>query len=164
MPNCRNIEFYITNAPPSVAAQRKKEQSVEAARKSYLMSSTVNASCSTCTLILCRCGFLGVFFAHVCNAYPVDSPSEQVVLPHRRAHCVWFFSLTPDSQPRCDPMLLFDWPETVNLKAKEEDVVVGGRAATQGYLTTSSWLNTLKNTCFMQAFPQSYMDIGWGKS
>lgn len=68
---------------------------------------------------------VGVFLCACVYVCLLDSPSERVVVPLRRAHCVCFFSLTPDSQPRCDPTLLFDWPETVNLKARKEDGVGG---------------------------------------
>lgn len=77
------------------------------------------------------------------NVRLLDFPSEKVVIPHRRAHCVCFFSLTPDSQPRCDPTLLFDWPETVNLKARKED---WEGAATTHPNNQQLIKHTLKNT------------------
>lgn len=116
MPNCRNIEFYITNASPSVASQ-KKEQSVETARRSYLMSRRAHPSCA--------CGYLHTRFVNVgvrvcvfvrafvwLRVSGFSSPTAWV-------NRVCFFSLTPDSQPHCDPRLLFDWPETVELEGQE---------------------------------------------
>ncbi len=159
MPNCRNIEFYITNAPPSAAAQRKnkvlerwKEKQSDEPTSTCLVPAE---SAHTCVLAHTLC--VGVFLcACVCL---LDSPSERLVVPHWRAHCVCFFSLTPDSQPLCDPMLIFDWPETVNLKARKEDRVVVGRVGESSYyglpiLTTSSWSNTHSKT---HAFTQTCM-------
>lgn len=103
----------------------KKEQSVETVKESYLMNvarrACLMAVQSACTCVLAHAFRVGIFLCTCVYVGPVDFPSEKVVILHHRAHCVCFFSLTPDLQPRCDPLLFSDWPELTNLKANKQD-------------------------------------------
>lgn len=90
---------------------------------------------SVCTSVLAHMFRVGIFFCTCVNVGIVYFPSEQIVTLHHRAHCVCFFSLTPDLQPHCDPTLLSDWPEPANLKAKKTDG--GEKKAATGYYQSS---------------------------
>lgn len=120
----------LHNKRPTFCACTKKEQSVEK-KQEEKQSGEPKSTClmpaeSARTYVLAHTLWVGVFLYACVYVCLVDFPSERVVIPHPLAHCVCFFSLTPDSPTRCDPTLLFDWPETVNLKTRKEDWVGGG--------------------------------------
>lgn len=110
--------------------------------------------------VLVRIPYVGVLPCACVYVCLLDFPSEWAVIPHRRAYCVCFFSLTPDSQPRCDPTLLFDWPKPVNLEARKEDA--GGKEQLPGaaHLNRQQLIkHPLNNTGFHTNIPECR--LGW---
>lgn len=111
-----------------------------------------------CINVLAHIPYVGVLLCACVYVCLLDFPSEWAVIPHRRAYCVSFFSLTPDSQPCCDPTLLFDWPKPVNLEARKEDV----RGKEQ--LPGAAHLNRqqlIKHHSITQAFTQTPLSADW---